>query len=62
MIKVGHPKNVIIKLEAQLLHEIIFLSFFKLGFWIPWVSKPLSSNFQQSPMTTDKEIKDLRNF
>ena len=24
--------------------------------------KPLPGNFQQSPMTTDKEIKDLRKF
>ena len=62
VLEVGHPKNVIIKLEAQLLNEIILLSCFKLNFWIPWVLKPLSSNFQQCLTTTDKEIKDLRKF
>ena len=49
-------------LEAQLFNEIILLSYFKLDFWISWVLKPLPSNFQQSPMTTDKEIKDSGKF
>ena len=62
VLKVGYPKNAINKLEAQLLHEIILSSFFKLDFWNAWVLKPLSSNFQLSPMTTDKEITDSRKF
>ena len=62
VLEVGHLKNVINRLDAQLLNEIIFIWFFKLDFWIPWVLKPLSSNFQQSPMTTDKEIEDVRKF
>ena len=62
VLEVGHPENVINRLDGQLLNETIHLLFFKLDFWIPWVLKPLSSNFQQSPMTTDKEINELRKF
>ena len=61
-LEVGPPKNFRNKSKAQLCHKVIFLSLFELHFWIPWVLKPLPSNFQQSPMTTDEKIKDFKKF
>jgi len=58
MLKVGSPKNVWGKLNALLSYEVVVLAPFQIIFWISWVLKCLSSNFQPSHVIRGREIRN----
>ena len=59
MLKVGSRKTVWSKLNALLPYEVVVLAPYQINFWIPWVLKWLSSNFQPSHVIRGWEIENL---